>query len=481
MPAQTRYDAVSDLGAGMAAKALVGKIWLINMSVHISTVKLKKKWTALFESAFHRSFDRVRWYRGDAIDRLLTGRGALALTVSPEMVLLHKFFFQISAYPKALIIGHELAHTVQLGKGGNDSARQLEAEAWHAAALALSGRRVRIDGKASRPLTALALLQNADARNYFNYFPHLLDLAISRATLVRPFHFERLMDMMLASDERDFVIESHGNPSGLSMPLRATTRQQGATEFEVTRSSLDKLSRMRQIHRNASQAGDDLSRWSRLIESIEARMPESAVPWSQRIGRPGSGDEQRRVDAARSLVRNWMIREAESLNLNEEQLDRYIEKSNRIYEKGIRKIAFVGCNLGRRLDSLQAMRVFFNAQRFGAPTVRSGYGRVSVGLGARAMRLLLARFQPLIFGRQGQRFAIHITNRGRSIYAAADNQNAVKEWIIDHLMLGGEGRRRTFPLHWLQLAPATFPRDPAYRQHFRYSSELWYSDFPGPQ
>lgn len=451
------------------------------MKAPVTTAKLKKKWLSLFESAFCRSFDRVRLYSGAPVDRILTGRGALALTVSPEAVLLHNSFFQISASRKALIIGHELVHTVQLGHGGNDSARQLEAEAWRSAALALSGRKVRIEGKAKQPLAALALLQSANARNYFSYFPHLLDLAISQARLVRPFHFERLMDMLLASDEQDFVLESHGNPSGLSMPLRATTPQQGATEFEVTRSSLNKLSRMRRIHRNLAQAGNDIGRWSRLLESIEARMPESSVPWNQRIGRPGSGDEQSRIEEARSLVRNWMIREAESLDLNEDQLDRYMDKSNRIFEKGIRKIAFVGCNLGRRLDSLQAMRVFFNSQRFGAPTVRSGYGRVSVGLGARAMRLLLGRFQPLIFGRQGRRFAIHITNRGRTIYAAADNRSAVKEWIINHLMLGGEGRRCTFPLHWLQLAPAAFPRDPAYRQHFRYSSELWYSDFPGQQ
>ena len=123
---------------------------------------------------------------------------------------------------------------------------------------------------------------------------------------------------------------------------------------------------------------------------------------------------------------------------------------------------------------------FFNAQRVGAPNVHSGFGKVfHVTFNPEATRRLSRRRRVLVFGPRGQQFALRINRRGGVSAAAADTRNAFRDWIVNHLMVGGTVRQRMFPLHWLQLTPPAFPRDAAYRQHFRYSSELWYSTFPG--
>jgi hypothetical protein len=284
------------------------------------------------------------------------------------------------------------------------------------------------------------------------------------------------MALMLASDERDFVLESHGNPDGLSMPIRS-----GGTEFEVTRDNLNTLSRIQQVHQGIEQAGTNLDRWSRLMESIGQRLPGSEVPWTERIGRAGTGDEQRRIEEATDLAGNWLVRQTESIDLDKTRLYRYLDKMGRLHDREIRKIQFCGCNVGRRLDTLQAIRRFFSAQRVGAPDVHSGFGIARVGIDRRRRSIpALLRHHPQaqVYGQRGQQFAIWIAQTGSLIVSAADSLAVFRAWISEHLMAGGSWQQREFPIHWLNTQPRVFPRDRGYRQHIRYSSELWYSEFP---
>ena len=448
------------------------------MGASLISSRLKNAWCRPFESAFGKCFGRVRLCRGPGVDHALTKFGLAALTIFPETILVSRHFDLLSEERKKLVIGHELAHCVQLHHHGVDAIAQLEAEAWQASAAALSGHKFQIQGKACQPLAAVALVENGDAARYFNRYPQIMDLRVTRTRRIRPFHFERMMDLMLAFDESDFVLESHGNPDGLKMPLRS-----GNTEFEVTRDNLNTLLRIQQVHQGIEQAGTNLDRWSRLMASIGQRLPDSEVPWTERIGRPGAGDEQRRIQEATDLAGNWLVRQTESIDLDKARLYRYLDKMGRLHGRRIQKIQFCSCNIGDRLETLQAMRRFFGAQRVGAPNVRSGFGLARIGVGRGSIRALL-RDQPQarVYGETGQQFAIRIITQADSsrarIFSAADNRAAIRAWISEHLMLGGRWRRRAFPVHWLNTQPRVFPRDRSYRQHIRYSSELWYTEFP---
>jgi hypothetical protein len=439
---------------------------------------LKNDWRLPFERAFGQCFARVRLCRGRHVDYTLTRYAAVALTITPETILVSHHFDLLSEERKKLVIGHELVHCVQLHHHGMDAIAQLEAEAWQAAAAALSGYKYQIQGKACQPLAALALVENGDAARYFDRYPQILDLNVTQTLRIRPFHFERLMDLMLASDESDFVLECHGNPNGLKMPLRS-----GNTEFEVTRDNLNTLSRIQQVHQGIEQAGTNIDRWSRLMESIGQRLPDSEVPWTERIGRAGAGDEQRRIQEATDRAGNWLVRQTESIDLDKPRLYRYLDKMGRLHGRRIQRIQFCSCNIGDRLDTLQAMRRFFGAQRVGAPNVRSGFGIARVGVGRGSISALFRDHpQARAYGEPGQQFAIRIiTQAGSSrarIFSAADNRAAIRAWISEHLMPGGRWRRRVFPVHWINTQPRAFPRDRSYRQTIRYSSELWYSHFP---
>ena len=141
---------------------------------------LKNGWRAPFESAFDKCFRHVRLWYGSDVDRTLTRLGVVALTISPETIFVSRRFDLLSEEHKKLVVGHELVHCVQLYNYGIDAIAQLEAEAWQAAAAALSGHKFQIQGKACQPLAALALVENSDAARYFNRYPQILDLNVTQ-------------------------------------------------------------------------------------------------------------------------------------------------------------------------------------------------------------------------------------------------------------------------------------------------------------
>jgi hypothetical protein len=80
------------------------------------------------------------------------------------------------------------------------------------------------DREVSGKLTADGFVADNDGREYFVAFPQLGDLAVKKATILTPSNFESLMDLMLASNQENSVIDAHGEPKGLFMPLASATK-----------------------------------------------------------------------------------------------------------------------------------------------------------------------------------------------------------------------------------------------------------------
>jgi hypothetical protein len=421
--------------------------------------KLPKSVRAIFEESFGISLEHVSVIAGVETDGRLMRAGALAQAIDGATVLLTSQFLTMPPAVQLWLIGHELAHTVQLSREGSDAQVALESEAWDAAASALHGQRYAITGRGSAPLSAAAFVLDRMAVHYFQTFPQLLDLRISHAREIRPLTFERILQLMLDSDQKDFVIDVHGSAKGLSIPLAR------GTEISAVKQSLVMLLQIDHIQREAREAGDDLRRWRRILRIIQAPQADSVS----------------QVENARSAVQDWITRRVTALGLSAARVQALIDAMLRLQAKEIRKIEFRSCKMGQDLDALATFREFFEAQRVGAPDVRSGIAIVHPHVGRGTMHALL-RMHPqaqIAHMPDGSRFGLRLRispspSTDVATFAAADSWGTVRQWIATHIMGGTRYRSGGFPIHFLETDPPVFPADREYRSHIKYSSHLWY-------
>src|SRR6266566_5783200 len=115
-------------------------------------------WRVVFERSFGASFEHVAVVAGPETDERLAAAGALAQAVNGGTILLASQLLTMPLEMQLWLIGHELAHTVQLGRDGSDAEDVLEREAWDAAYYALHGQRYTITGSSSTPLAAAAFV-----------------------------------------------------------------------------------------------------------------------------------------------------------------------------------------------------------------------------------------------------------------------------------------------------------------------------------
>src|SRR5205807_2615409 len=101
--------------------------------------------------------------------------------------------------------------------------------------------------------------------DYFRLFPSLSGLEARTVHRYRPETFATVLRLLVASPERDFVIDGHGTPQGLSMSLV------GGRSVSAVRQSLVILMRLRQAREAMARAGDDLDAWRRILRTF--RMP----------------------------------------------------------------------------------------------------------------------------------------------------------------------------------------------------------------
>jgi hypothetical protein len=329
--------------------------------------------------------------------------------------------------------------------------------------------------------TADAFVADGFGKAYFATFSRLGDLTVRRATVLSPMHFENLIDRLLASDQRNFVIDAHGNPSGLHMPLTA------GTKVAATKNALFMLSgiaQIRELMRAADEggtiwdraSGPDLDRWRRIVGTMHS------ATWHRMIGDrwPRDVPAVDTVAAARLLIGSRLSALVDALLPGvagrQRRVDTLVEKMRRLQGRGIRQIQFRACNIGKDTETLREFRRFFAADHLCAPDVRSGMGAVTPaispgGVDALAARNPLAQTYELPSGR----FAIAIDVSGPAFRArsAATSEAAVREWIAAHLMAGSHHRTGTFPLHFLETQPRAFALDPEYAAHIKCSSSFW--------
>lgn len=423
--------------------------------------KLPKRWRTVFERSFGASFADVVAVTGPAIDERLAAIGALAQAVDGGTILLASEGAAMPMALRALLIGHELAHTLQLRRGGLDAEDCIEAEAWHAVRAALRGERYTITGAARKPLSAAAFVLDRMAVRYFQTFPQLLDLQVTQVREIRPMTFERILQLMLSSDQQDFVIDVHGSAKGLAIPLAR------GTETPAVKQSLVMLLQIDHMQHEMREAGNDLRRWQRILRIIRAPQVDSAS----------------QLGNARDSVEDWIARRVRALGLTAGRVNALIQAMLQLQAKGLQKVEFRSCKMGQDPDALHTFREFFEAKRIGAPDVRSGIATVNPRVGRGPMQALRrdhpqAEISELPDGsRFGLRLRISPSPRTDvSSFAAADSWGAVRQWIARHIMGGTRYRSGGFPIHFLETDPPAFPADRAYRSHIKYSTHIWYTE-----
>jgi hypothetical protein len=329
--------------------------------------------------------------------------------------------------------------------------------------------------------TADAFVADAHGKTYFTTFPQLGDLTIRNATVLSPSHFENLMDHLLSSDQKNFVIDAHGDPSGLHMPLAS------GTKVSATKRSffmLAGIERIRTLMRLADESnsiwerasGTDLDRWRRIVETMHS------TTWHKVIGDPWPTQAPRvdTVAAARSLALSRISALVDALfpgavANRQERVDRLIGKMLQLQAKGIREIQFRACNIGKDSGTLHEFRRFFGCDHLCAPDVRTGIGPASLSISRAAVDALARRGLAQVYDLPSGRFAILIEVSGVTFTAtsAAVTQAAAGEWVAAHLMAHSRYRAGPFPIHFLETQPRAFALDAEYAAHIQCQSSLW--------
>jgi monoamine oxidase len=339
-----------------------------------------------------------------------------------------------------------------------------------------------VDGEVSDNLAADAFVADNDAKGYFVAFPRLGGLEVKKATVLTPSTFENLMDLMLASNRKNFVIDAHGEPKGLFMPLASGTRIPATKHSLFILNGIEHVRALIRIAKESEDfwgraSGTHLDRWQRIVEVLHSRT------WQKMVGSgwPTETPLVSSVDAARSIVQSRINALVDSLfpgNVQNKQgrVNRLIEKMLRLRARGIREIQFRACNIGKDPSSLSEFRRFFGADHLCAPDVRSGMGlSPAPTINRRAVDLLGRDPRTQLFTMPGGRFAIRIIISGLSfsVHCAADTRAAVGEWVAGHVMADSTYRGGPLPIHFLQTQPLVFPLDSDYAAHIRCRSSFW--------
>jgi hypothetical protein len=301
---------------------------------------------------------------------------------------------------------------------------------------------------------AEALVADDWAEAYFRQFPALSGLEVRTVRRIRPETFLTVLRLMLASPDQDFVIDAHGEPRGLFMTL-AGGRSVGTVE-----ESLRILMRLRHAREAMARASDNLDAWRRILRTY-------SIP-------PQRATE---VDEAREAARVWERAQVDGLGVTAAQANELLRLMTEVRTKGVRRIEFRSCNMGKRPQTLAEFRRFFGARHVGAPDVRSGFGYATPVVSRRGVDVLAGRGAE-VFAMSSGRFALRVDIQAGTVrfdtQCATDSQQAVRDWVSEHLMPRSRYRRGRLPIHVLETDPRTFSLDAAYRGHIKHASGLWW-------
>jgi len=425
-------------------------------------------WRQVFESSFDCSFAEISVTVSSATDQLLAAAGAVAMAVNESSILLSTETLTWDVERLLLLLGHELAHTVQLGRGGTDPEWRLEQEAWRASRSALRGERFSIQGGAVGPLRAAGLYLTDPAKQYFETFGIApLTVPKGKTARIKPETFEAIMDLMLGKfqDEEDFVIQAHGVPNGFALDI--TTGQKGV----ATQASLISLRKVVELRRDLTLAGNNLETLKQIVRTKLQGGQEPVLPVDP--GSPASvavavEENKKKIETEIDLLKK------RGGITDEAVITRIVQKMDDLRRKQRNRIELRSCNMGRFQPVLDFFRGLFNARILRAPDHFSAFG-LFIPTAPRNQgsydNFLKAHGRNFPYRLGGGQFAfdfIGLPHFQVQTPSAATSDAAVMDWAKEYLG-NGKIEANQFPIHFLTTDPPAFPQETRYKDRIKQS------------
>jgi Domain of unknown function (DUF4157) len=427
--------------------------------------RLPVEWRRPFEYSFGRSFERVAFTSGPMTDGLLASQQALALAIDNHRVWVNS---RVLSGPFAVIaplLGHELAHTVQLAGDGDDSVDCLEAEAWEAARAALGGRQFVIKGSGRNALAAAGLYMSDAAREFMETFGIAPLLAKGNTAKIDPLTFEKILDLMTDKfkNEDDFIIDAHGHASGFGIPIAKGEQAQATTQV------LGTLTQIAELRSAVAKAGNDLQALQKIVEKLPAA-PSFAT------------DPNNPAAVASAVQENKKLIERKIFDLkkiagvqNDALIATLAKKMADLKKKQRNRIELRTCNMGHNQGVMDFFRVLFNAKILRATTNFSAFGHfIPAAPRSEATYKMFVKQEGKIFPDtiDGETFAFAYKpkpNAQADIPSAATSDKGVLDWIKKHIGKNDSVKASKFPTHFLLTAKPAFPLDQEYISHIKES------------
>lgn len=425
-------------------------------------------WRRPFESSFGVSLGHVAIVAGEKTDRYLASQGAIAAATDQRTICLNRHLLGGPFALVAPLLGHELAHTVQLARGGSDPVEALESEAWEASLAALRGDEYSITGSGRNPLAAAGLYMSDASKEYMETFGiDPLQVPKGNTARIDPLTFEKILDLMTDKfkTEDDFIIDAHGQSGGFGIPIIK------GEEGQATTPNLATLPKILDLRSELTKAGDNLKDLQRIVR--DKTLDGNPVS-------PGDLNNKSAVDAA--IEANKLKIETEISRLkgfakvqDEAAIARVVKKINELKNKQRNRIELRTCNMGHFPAVMDFFRVMFNAKVLRAATNFSAFGHFIPAAPrneASYKTFLKQHGKAFPYVVSGGKFAFEFISRPGAkadIPSAATSDAAVADWIKSFLGSGVNVKVSKFPTHFLLTNPPAFPQETNYRDHIKES------------
>ena len=423
--------------------------------------RLPARWRAPFERSYGWNFEHVSVVTGRMIDEHLAKMGALALAFDGATIMLSSKLRAIHARAQFSIIGHELAHTVQLARKGTDATESLEAEAWRAARAALRGERYAVLGRAAHPLavSAVALYLFDSAKDYFETFGlDNLDIPKGKTDKINPATYEKLLDLMIKwKDEKNLVLQAHG--SSLGWGISVIDKQD---EPYATTRNLNVMRGIVQLSDAITAAGDDFDKLKALCTKHNVLLPPT------------------NVDEAKQKIKEVLDKQKSDLKLTDEAaIRRVVGKMDQVKAIKRDRIELRSCNMGILQPTLDFFRSEYNTTLLRAPDQFSLFGWFlppHFNISSQAYTTFIKKIKIKYFTYKMTSGTFAFAYKGlphaqAELPGAADNNLTVKDFAKAKMSTKElpDSKVKMCPTHFLLTDPPAFEKEKNYTDHLQQS------------
>jgi len=424
-------------------------------------------WRRPFEYSFGRSFEQVAFVSGPTADGYLASRNAVSLAIDQKTVWVASQLLHAPLAMLAPLLGHELAHTVQLAGGGDDSVDCLEAEAWEASRAALCGQPYLIKGCGSSAMAAAGLYMNDASREYMETFGiEPLQVPKGNTAKIDPLTFEKIVDLMTDKfkNEDDFIIDAHGHSNGFGIPIAKGEQAQATSQV------LSTLSQIFDLRSALTNAGDNLQELQKIVkEKVQGDPALATDPNNKAAVEAAIQENKQKIETKISDLKKSAGVQDEAV------IARLVKKIRDLKNKQRNRIELRTCNMGHHQGIMDFFRVLFNAKILRAATNFSAFGHfIPAAPRSEASFKLFLKQQGQVFpdSVDGGTFAFAFIPKPHAqadTPSAATSDKAVLSWIKKHLGNSPNVKASKFPSHFLLTNPPAFPQDTEYKTHIKES------------